>query len=86
MIETLDVFLAEFSVAVTLPGDVVVRGLFDNGFVNALGVATGERTLTMKSSDIEGLAHAQAVVVDGVSYKVAQIEPDGTGISVVRLQ
>ncbi len=42
--------------------------------------------LTCRSSDVAALAHGATLTVGGASFVVRGIEPDGTGITVLRLE
>ena len=81
---------AEFSVPVTLPGGSVVQGIFDNGYaqgaVGAAGMATSQPMLTLPSASVPANPVGLVVVVGGVSYTIAQREPDGTGLDVLMLE
>lgn len=69
--------------------NVVVAGIFDNGYELALGAIGVQRpTFTLPTaacSNIEpGTSHLR---IPGVgSYSVQEVEPDGTGVSTLRLQ
>lgn len=63
-------------------------GVFEREYLEDLdgpGIASYEPTLTCRSSDapgIEGVIKRQ----NGKSYSVREIEPDGTGITLLRLR
>ncbi len=67
-------------------GGVTVRGLFDNGYGEAFDVAATRPSLLCRSGDVSTAAHGTAVSVDAVSYKICGIEPDGTGLTRLRLE
>lgn len=75
--------------AVSLDG-VNVDAVFDNGFalgnVGPYGVATTGPRLTLQTASVPADVEGKACVVDSVAYTVAAHEPDGTGISVLRLE
>lgn len=86
--EDLDEFLDTddgFAVTATI-GGVDVSAIFSNRADDVLGVAGTQPVLTVKSSDVAATARGTAVVVSSVSYTVAKIEPDGTGLSRVILE
>lgn len=63
-----------------------VRAKFDARYLDALGVETAGPALTVASADLPEVTHATAVTVDGVAYRVIGIQPDGTGLTVLRLE
>lgn len=85
--EPLDVFfnVAEHAVSATLDG-VVVAGIFDNEYADAFGMATRQPRFTLKSSDAAAATQASVLVVEGVTYRVRSIEPDGTGVTTLALE
>lgn len=88
--EDLTVFFnpAEFADAATLNG-VAVRGIFDNAY--ALQDVGGEvyasgPVFTLASSAVPANVAGAVLVVGGVTYKVVEPMPDGTGVTVLRLR
>lgn len=69
-------------------GGVETAALFDNGFASGFDIAGSAPTLTAASSSsaVTSAVHGTTVVVDGVSYTVAGIEPDGAAFTVLKLQ
>ena len=67
-------------------GGSSVGALFDNGFSSAFDIAGSGPRITLPTSSAPSAALGDAVTVSGVSYTVAGIEPDGTGLTVLRLQ
>ena len=78
-------FMTDYAVDATLDG-AAVRGIFDNGFVSALDIAGSAPSILLPSSSAASAAAGQTVVVGGASYTVTAIEPDGTGMTLLRLQ
>lgn len=61
-------------------------GIFDAQYVDVLNVDTVGPAVKAYSPDVAHAAYNMAVLVNGVeAYKVAKIEPDGTGLTVLRL-
>lgn len=64
-------------------GGVSVSGIFHNGYnASGLGMAGFEATqpsLTCAVADVPSVAHGNSVVVAAGTFKVAEIEPDGSG-------
>lgn len=87
-VEDMTVFLdtSDFAVAATV-GGVAVPGIFDAAYAAALGYAAGTSPqLLVASASVPSVAVGDAVVTGGASYTVAAIEPDGTGMTLLRLQ
>jgi len=68
-----------------------LTGILDNEFVETLsgtrvGVESQQPMLTCRTSDISGAEHGNSITVDGTSYTVRGIHPDGTGFSVLMLE
>jgi hypothetical protein len=78
-------FYADFGIAATV-GGVSCTGLFDNGHAAAFDVAGTAPSLLLPDSSAASAAHGTAVTVGGHSYTVAAIEPDGTGMTLLRLE
>lgn len=80
---------AAFGRSITLDGGAVVQALFDSGYalgdVGASGMATTQPTLVMESAAAQAIAVGQGVTVDGVRYTVGLQEPDGMGMTRLRL-
>ena len=93
MIENLDIFfhgLDAKQILFTLSGGTqTVTGYFDNAFFDAtIGETVLDTTaprFTCKMSDVEGIPIESPCVLDGVAYTVMQIQPEGTGLAVVKL-
>lgn len=79
--ETLAPYFTDFGITATV-GGVAVRGIFNNGYAEALaGIVAGSAPiLKCVQTDIAAVTRGTAVVVNGTSYTVAEIQDDGTGI------
>jgi hypothetical protein len=78
---------SDFAVAATLNGASVV-GIFDNAYFEPLGgdVQGAQPVFTLPTSLASSAAHGQALVIGSTTYKVRGVEPDGTGITMLRLE
>lgn len=76
---------ADFAEPVTV-GGAPLNAIFDADFGAALGVAGTGPQLTCSSVDVVAVQTGAAVTVRAQPYTVVGIEPDGTGITVLRLQ
>ena len=63
-----------------------VRALFDAAYADVLGVASIAPALTCASADVAHAVRGSAVTVRGVAYTVANLQPDGTGVTVLILE
>lgn len=84
-VENLAPFFSDFAVTATLDG-ASVRGIFDNQYVDVLGVASRQPIFTLPTADAAAATQASVLVVEGVTYRVRTIEPDGTGVTVLMLE
>ena len=90
MVEDLTAFFqtADFAVNATLAGSPV-RGIFDLAYQlqdMASGVMSSAPVLTLASANVPANVVGASVVVGGVTYKVVEPMPNGTGITVLRLR
>jgi hypothetical protein len=85
--EDLGVFFTDFAETVTIAG-VTGSAIFDDGYASALdgAVASSGPQLVVRQSAFPGAAVGAAVFARGINYAVAAVEPDGTGIAVLRLE
>lgn len=80
--------VSEFASNATLAGQTV-QGLFDNlynGFDMGGPVAGSSPTFTLPTASVPAVVVGVALVVNGTTYQVVDHQPDGTGLSVLRLR
>jgi hypothetical protein len=88
MTEDLSVFfdVAEFADAATLNG-VSVMGIFDAAYLQEeFGGSASTPAFTLASASVPAPVVGLLLVVNGVTYKVVEPMPDGTGITILRLR
>ncbi len=79
-------FMADFGVSAKV-GATVVTGIFDNAEADTFGLVANTRSvLTVATEDIPAAAVGTTVVVDGTTYTIAELQPDGTGITRLMLK
>lgn len=82
--------LADFGVYAELADGRQVLGLFDNEFVGVgeVPVESSGPAFTLKSADVTAyqIAAGEELTIAAADYVVRSIEPDGHGISVLRLE
>lgn len=86
------IFLADFGQRVILrtqQGDREITAIWDDAFFDAsVGetvLDTTQKRLLARESDICGLAREDRVQVGAFSFRVIQIQPDGTGFASIML-
>lgn len=85
----LTVFFADAETA-TIDG-VAVKGHFENEHdpVNAGGMvefSIQSATFQCKTSDVAAVAEGQLITISGSSYAITDIQPDGTGVTLLMLE
>lgn len=84
--EDLTPFFYDYGIAATV-GGVALRGIFDNAYATLLGFTAGTQpVLIIKAADAPSVAQGSAVAILTANYTVTGVEPDGTGIVLLRLQ
>lgn len=89
--ENLDVFfsLSDFADTVTKPGGGTFSAIFDESFFDPSAgetvLDTTQPRLTCKLADLAGVTRKTVLSVKGRSFSVVNIQPDGTGLAVVKL-
>ena len=70
-------------------GDRTITGYFDNSFFNSqIGETILESTqprVTCKTSDVEGVPRESTLTIEGVLYSIIEPQPEGTGMTILRL-
>jgi len=74
-------YFTDFGITATV-GGVSVRGIFNNGYDAAFAglVAGSAPILKIVQADAPAASYGTAVVINGTSYTVAEVQDDGTGI------
>ncbi len=99
MLEDFSAFLSDFAVVCTLSNGVSIRGVFDNGAAgvsirgvfdngaaNSLNIIGSDPKLVCQSADVSTLTFGSTLSIQGVTYTVRQIMPDGFGITTLMLE
>jgi len=87
--DDLTIFFADGDSA-TIDGETV-KGHFENEHdpVNAGGMvefSIQSATFTCKTSDVTGIAEGSLITINGSSYAVTDLQPDGTGVTMLILE
>lgn len=72
--------------AATVGGVPGISGIFDDAYIDPLGMSGSQPSLLCASADVSAAAQGAAVVVNAVSYTVGSIQADGTGMTRLLLQ
>lgn len=90
----IDEFFQDFTVTATFSPDVnssrEIEVIFDNSYsLNILRtdfeVANLSPQVIVRTTDVSDVSLSSTIEVEGTTYNVTAIEPDGTGITVLRL-
>ena len=83
-VESFAGYFADYGVDATLNG-TPVRGIFDDAYGDAFGgMVAGSGPMFRLPSSI-AVSRGNSLVLGAKSYTVVGIEPDGTGLTVLRL-
>jgi hypothetical protein len=67
-------------------GTATVAGIFDNQFVEVNGIEGVRPVFTCEAAKVTNLGHDKSIKIKNVTYKVAGVQPDGTGLSSLILE
>jgi hypothetical protein len=86
--EPLTVFFADFAVPALYNGVTTVLVIFDAEYSEAFAREVEGRAPVahVQTSALPAAAHGDTLVINGVTYTVRGVEPDGTGVTLLRLQ
>lgn len=83
--EDIAAFFNDFAVDATLNG-ADVQVIFDAVYQDPFNVESCGPVATILTAAVPSVAHGQSLVIGSTTYKVRGIEPDGTGITLLRLE
>ncbi len=83
--ESMAPFFADLGTDAVVAGSAV-RGVFDNGYEVFNGIAAGSAPTLFLSSLEASAAVGDPVTIGSQSFRVTAVEPDGTGITRLRLE
>lgn len=68
-------------------GGVVVDGIFDADYGDALNLVAGTMpAFAASTATLSGILPGSTVVIGGTSYSVSTVKPDGTGLTRLMLE
>lgn len=67
-------------------GSIPITGIFEQPYFEVegdgtVGVVSSQPKITCVSTDISGIATGDTITLQGKSYRVVVIQPDGTGVT-----
>ena len=75
-----------FAVSATI-GAATVPVIFDAAYADALSIVSGTQPVALAASaDVSAVSSGTSITINAVAYTVTAIEPDGTGLTRLRLQ
>lgn len=85
--EDLGVFFStdEFADSVTYNGSTLI-GIFDNAYFETEGIQGSQPVFTCPTASVPNALHGDELVRNGVTYRVVGVEPDGTSLTLLRLE
>lgn len=89
ILERMDAYFADFGEPVVLAGEQT-RAIVDAAYLEPLGERVASRQMQLTIADdwlaATGAVRGSPAVVRAANYRVAEVQPDGTGHSVVLLE
>lgn len=92
--DDLDIFFSDFAVTATYTpaagADKMVKVIFDAVYesvsmYDGVAVSSASPAAHCKSADVVGVKANDALAIDGSTYRIAEIQPDGTGMTTLIL-
>ena len=84
--EDTSVFFVDFGEACAVNG-VACVGIFDKAYAEQFGIVSGNvPILRIKDGALGSAVEGSTVVICSTTYSITGIEPDGTGMTVLRLE
>ncbi len=67
-------------------GGLLVDGVFDATYANALGIGGTQPVLLCKAGEVTSVTRGDVVTLNGEAFSVAEKKPDGTGMVTLVLE
>jgi hypothetical protein len=77
---------ADFAVAATVNGVLAVNGILDEDYVDPLGISASAPAFTCAVESWPSPLPGNTLAIGARTWTVLTVEPDGTGIQVLRLR
>lgn len=80
-----------FSIPVVFQNGLALYGIFDNAYQAVIAegitpVSSVQPMLTVNTNDLTVDVHNELLTVNGSQYRVQDVQPDGTGVTVLMLE
>lgn len=76
--------VTDFAVPATIRGRQVPV-IFDESYVDVLGAESGQPAATCESALVEDVEQDDELQLNGRTFRIIGVQPDGTGVTVLRL-
>ena len=83
--EDFNPFFEDFGVNAYIEGRQI-KGIFENRYIDDLNIAGVAPVMDCESKHVETVKTRDVAVIDGTTYRVVGIQPDGTGITTLILE
>lgn len=84
--ETFSGYFADFGVNATI-GAATVRGIFDAAYSEGFGMVGGSQPVfRCATAEVSSVVEGTDITINSVAYTARAVEPDGTGITLIRLE
>jgi hypothetical protein len=64
----------------------IFESAFQNALLNGVDMESADPTISARTTDVSGLAKDSVLTVASVSWRLKRGEPDGTGMTTLRLR
>lgn len=79
-----------FGVTATYNGATPINGIFDAAYFEPEagfgGIQLSQPVFLCRTADVPSATHGQTLVVNSVNYQIVGVEPDGTGMTLLKLE
>lgn len=79
-----------FATTATYNGITPVDGIFDAEYFQPdagfAGIQSSQPVFLCRTVDVSSATHGQTLVVASINYKIVGVEPDGTGMTLLKLE
>ena len=62
-----------------------VSGIFEKAYVETFNTQGSQPMFMCATADVSSAVHGDTLVIGGTTYSVVGVEPDGTGVTTLRL-
>ena len=77
-------FFTDFAIPATVRGRQIAV-IFDEQYIDVLGTESGQPAATCESALVEDVEQDDELQLNGRTFRIIGVQPDGTGVTVLRL-